>query len=169
MKNGRAFAEQKKNISLQRHCILRGFLCLDADEEVSPELRANPSPELIPLAGDGVCRSFTGAYFPARKVLFLGRWITTRGLVSRPRHDFAVESKKFRQNGKAAPEHCKIELKRTYLLGLRGDLHHYTNPTTNSYILKINYFSDIFLQRQLEAKKKWSAPAAVFRSGWRFF
>ena len=34
---------------------------------------------------------------------------------------------------------------------------------------KINFQSDNFLQRQLEAKSGWFASFVIFRSGWRFF
>jgi hypothetical protein len=51
---------------------------------------------------------------------------------------------------------------------LPGDLLHYTNPNISSYVDKINYFADLYLQRQLAEKARWSAPAAVFRAAWRF-
>ena len=51
---------------------------------------------------------------------------------------------------------------------LAGDLLHYTNPDISSYVNKINYFADLYLQRQLAENARWSAPAAVFRAAWRF-
>jgi hypothetical protein len=52
---------------------------------------------------------------------------------------------------------------------MRGDLHHYSNPTLVSHVGKISVFSDYFLQRQLERGRRWSAAEAVFRPWWRFF
>jgi glycosyltransferase involved in cell wall biosynthesis len=150
------FREQK-NIAL-RHSTMPWVLCLDADEEVSPALR-----ESIMQFFNGDQNRFAGAYFP-RKVWFLGRWITHGDWY--PDHVLRLI-----KNGGAkwegSEEHCKIEISGA-MKKLSGDLHHYTNPTINSYILKINYFSDIFLKRQLEAEKKWSPIAAVGRSAWRF-
>jgi hypothetical protein len=52
---------------------------------------------------------------------------------------------------------------------LSGDLLHYSNPDISSYVRKINYFADLYLQRQLADKARWSATAAIFRMKWRFF
>ena len=54
-------------------------------------------------------------------------------------------------------------------LELQGDLYHYSNPTMNSQLRKLEYFSDIFLQRQLDSGKRWSAISAISRGVWRFF
>ncbi len=152
------FREQK-NISLQ-HATQPWVLCLDADEEVSPELRK----AIHEFFSDGGSERFVGAYF-ARKVWFLGRWITHGDWYP----DYVMRLLK-RGAGKweGSPEHCKIELSNN-ADKLLGDLHHYTNPTINSYVQKMSYFGDIFLQRQLEAKTAWSAPSVIVRSGWRFF
>lgn len=133
-------------------------LALDADEEVSPELRA-----AIEAFFSGDHERLAGAYF-ARKVWFLGRWITHGDWY--PDHVLRL----FRRDAgrwAGSPEHCKIEL-RGAEKKLDGDLFHYTNPTIQSYVTKINYFSDIFLERQLEAKARWSAVGTIVRSAWRF-
>ncbi|MBI3417828.1 MAG: glycosyltransferase family 2 protein [Verrucomicrobia bacterium] len=133
-------------------------LALDADEEVSPELRAS-----IEAFFESGLERFAGAYC-ARKVWFLGRWITHGDWY--PDHVLRL----FRRDAgrwAGSPEHCKIEL-RGAEKKLTGDLHHYTNPTIQSYVTKINYFSDIFLERQLEAKVRWSVTGTVVRSAWRF-
>ena len=151
------FREQK-NISL-RQATQPWVLCLDADEEVSSELRES----IFQFFNGGDCQKFVGAHF-ARKVWFLGRWITHGDWY--PDHVLRLIK---RDSGQwdGSPEHCKIELKGPSEK-LRGDLHHYSNPTIADYVQKINYFSDIFLQRQLEAKTNWSAPWVIIRSGWRF-
>jgi len=150
------FREQK-NLVLQ-YATQPWVLNLDADEEVSPELRAS-----IFQFFQGDYEHFAGADF-ARKVWFMGRWIT---------HGDWYPDRVLRlfQRGKGcwggSPEHCRIELQGAKKK-LPGDLLHYTNPNINSYVQKINYFADIFLQRQLEEKVRWCACSSVFRSGWRF-
>jgi glycosyltransferase involved in cell wall biosynthesis len=151
------FREQK-NISLS-HATQPWVLCLDADEEVSPELRESIFKFFTTDAHD----RFAGADF-ARKVWFLGRWITHGDWYP----DRVLRLFK-RGAGKweGSPEHCYVKVNGE-TQKLSGDLLHYTNPTINSYIQKINYFADIFLQRQLETKKRWSAFSVVVRTGHRF-
>jgi glycosyltransferase involved in cell wall biosynthesis len=150
------FREQK-NLALS-YATLPWILALDADEEVSGELRES----IFRFFEDEPLR-FAGARF-ARKVWFLGRWITHGDW-----YPDRVLRLFLRDKGKWAgtPEHCAVEL-----LGpgttLAGDLLHYTNPDISSYVGKINYYADLFLQRQLAEKTRWSAPAAIFRAAWRF-
>ena len=151
------FREQK-NISLEA-ATQSWVLCLDADEEVSDELR-----ESIFRFFESDHDRFEGARF-ARKVWFLGRWITHGDWY--PDHVLRL-FKRGSGRWEGSPEHCKVEL-RGPVKTLVGDLHHYTNPTIHSYVQKINYFADLYLQRQLAEKKGWSAGLVIVRSAWRFF
>ena len=150
------FREQK-NLALT-YATLPWVLALDADEEVSGELR-----ESIFRFFYGGQPRFAAASF-ARKVWFLGRWIT---------HGDWYPDRVLRlfQRGKGkwagSAEHCAVEVQGEDTI-LDGDLLHYTNPDISSYVNKINYFADLYLQRQLAEKARWSAPSAVFRAGWRF-
>ncbi len=134
-------------------------LALDADEEVSPELRA------VIVAFFGDIDQYSGARFP-RKVWFIDRWIT---------------------HGDWYPDHCLRLFRRDRarwsggafvhetitcdggVATLRGDLHHYSFPTLASHVAKINPFADLFLRQQQADGARFSFPAAVFRPGWRFF
>src|SRR5258706_11405357 len=104
------FREQK-NISLG-YATQPWVLCLDADEEVSGELR-----ESIFQFFQGDHERFAGAHF-ARKVWFLGRWITHGDWY--PDHVLRLIQ---RGSGKweGSPEHCKIEV-RGESKTLSGDL-----------------------------------------------
>ena len=95
------FREQK-NISLNQS---NGpwVLCLDADEEVSLELRES----IFQFFNGGDCERYSGAYF-ARKVWFLGRWITHGDWY--PDHVLRL-IKKGSGAWEGSPEHCKIEVK----------------------------------------------------------
>jgi glycosyltransferase involved in cell wall biosynthesis len=150
------FREQK-NLALS-YTTLPWVLALDADEEVSGELR-----ESIFRFFQGDQQRFTAASF-ARKVWFLGRWIT-HGDWYPDRVLRLFQREKGKWAGSA--EHCAIEVQGASTI-LAGDLLHYTNPNISSYVDKINYFADLYLQRQLAEKARWSAPAAVFRAAWRF-
>jgi glycosyltransferase involved in cell wall biosynthesis len=150
------FREQK-NLALAC-AALPWVLSLDADEEVSPELRQS-----IIRFFEGGRQRFAGARF-ARKVWFLGRWITHGDWYpDRVLRLFRRESGKWA----GSPEHCAVEVTGETAT-LSGDLLHYTNPDIRSYVDKINYFADLYLQRQLERKAQWSAASAIFRAAWRF-
>jgi glycosyltransferase involved in cell wall biosynthesis len=153
----RGFREQK-NASLEL-ATQPWVYCIDADEEVSDELRES----IQRFFENGDTERYVGAY-SARKVWFLGRWILHGDWY--PDHVLRL-LKRGAGKWEGSPEHCKVELSGA-TRKLRGDLHHYTNPTIASYIQKINYFSDIFLQRQIEAGVRWSAAGAIVRSAWRF-
>lgn len=150
------FREQK-NLALS-HATQPWVLALDADEEVSPELRES----ILNFFSAGPER-FAGADF-ARKVWFMGRWITHGDwypdrVLRLFRRDKGIWS--------GTQEHCAVKLQGSPAT-LPGDLLHYSNPNISSYVSKINYFADLHLQRQLAEGARWSASAAVFRAGWRF-
>jgi glycosyltransferase involved in cell wall biosynthesis len=150
------FREQK-NLALS-YATQPWILALDADEEVSPELR-----HAITQFFTGPHEKFPAAEFP-RKVWFMGRWIS--------HGDWYPDRvlRLFRRDAgqwTGSPEHCHVEVQGA-CTRFTSDLFHYSNPDIRSYVQKINYFADLYLQRQLAARVRWSAPAAIFRSAWRF-
>lgn len=150
------YRDQKRFALVQ--CTQPWVLALDADEEVSPELRAD-----IFRFFEGDHDRFSGAMFP-RKVWFLGRWITHGDWYP----DWSLRL--FRRGSgqwQGSPEHDKIELDGP-CARLRGELLHYSNPTLNSHVGKIPVFADYFLRRQLEAGRKWSLAESLIRPWWRF-
>lgn len=150
----------QKNVALQL-CSQPWVLALDCDEELSDTLRAS----LIAFFAEGDDQRFTGAEM-ARKVYFLGRWIT---------HGDWYPDRKIRLFRRDAgrwggsPEHDRVELNQGAVKRLAGDLHHYSFRDMRHYISKINGFADVFLERQKEAGESWSLPATLFRPWWRFF
>jgi glycosyltransferase involved in cell wall biosynthesis len=151
------FREQKNLVG--RYASQAWILQLDADEEVSDELRQ----ELFRFF-EGEQERFAGASFP-RKVWFLGRWITHGDwypdrVLRLYRHDAG-------QWGGSA-EHCRVELNGVEKK-LSADLLHYSNPSITHYLQKFPYYTELYLQRQLAAGERWSAPAVIARSLWRFF
>jgi glycosyltransferase involved in cell wall biosynthesis len=153
----RGYRDQK-NLTLEK-VTQPWVLALDCDEELSPPLRRSIS-DFFRLGGSDRCE---GAYF-ARKVWFMERWIVHGDWY--PDHSLRLFKSHIRWSG--SPEHDKIVVDgpRTKLA---GDLHHFSNPTINHHIVKMNTFSDIFLQRQLAAGKRWSPIHTVVRPLWRFF
>lgn len=134
-------------------------LALDADEVVSDELRD----EIFDFF-DGRVGEFQGASFP-RKVWFLGRWITHGDWYpDRVTRLFRRESGVWA----GSTEHCFVDVKGA-TAKLKSDLLHYSNPDISNHLMKIPFYADIFLQRQLEAGKNWSVWPTMLRPWWRFF
>lgn len=149
----------QKNVALKL-CTQPWVLALDCDEELSSELRRS----IERFFEGGQSGSFDGGTCN-RKVWFLGRWIT-HGDWYPDRKLRLFRREKARWGG--SPEHDYIELDGRSIL-LAGDLHHYSFPSINRYIDKINVFSDVFLQRQKAEGRSWSLPANLLRPLWRFF
>jgi glycosyltransferase involved in cell wall biosynthesis len=133
------------------------LLGLDADEEVSAKLRD----EILALPAPF---SNCAAYSFPRCTFYLGRWI---------RHGdwYPDRCTRLWQKGKARSAgidpHDSLRVDGA-TAELRHDLLHYSNPNISSYVLKINYFADLHLRRQLAEKARWSAAGAIFRAAWRF-
>jgi glycosyltransferase involved in cell wall biosynthesis len=134
-------------------------LCLDADEELSDGLR-----EQIKQTIEKDDPASNGASFP-RLSKFLGRWI---------RHGDWYPDRKLRlfrrKNGRFVgdPGHDNVEVDGS-IVRLTADLLHYSYPNVNSFLDKLNGFSDAFLNKELQAGRKWSLVQNAFRPWWRFF
>ncbi len=136
-------------------------LSLDADEEVSPALRAGITAFLArPDVG-----AFAGARFP-RKVWFIDRWITHGDWY--PDYSLRLFHRDRARWGGDAFVHEKIEANGP-VATIQGDLHHYSFPTLASHVAKINPFADLFVRQQQARGGAFSLPAAIFRPAWRFF
>ncbi len=136
-------------------------LSLDADEEVSPALRAS----ITEFLQRPDVATFAGARFP-RKVWFIDRWILHGDWY--PDLSLRLFHRDRARWGGDEFVHEKVECRGPFAT-LRGDLHHYSFPTLASHVEKINPFADLFVRQQQARGKKFSALAAVFRPGWRFF
>ncbi len=141
-------------------CTMPWVLLLDCDEELSPELRAS----IIAFFDKGDAARFAGARM-ARKVWFMGRWIT-HGDWYPDRKLRLFRRDKGRCEGDAA--HDKVEVDGP-VATLDGDLHHYSFRDMRHYIGKINPFADAFLEKQKSEGARWSLAATLFRPWWRFF
>ena len=103
----------------------------------------------------------------SRLTFFLGTWI---------RHGDWYPDRKLRvfKREKAtwggSPEHDKIVLAGdgpTTLLA--GDLRHYSFKDIGHYLHKHVHYSDVFLQRERDAGKRFSLFKVIARPAWRFF
>jgi len=135
-------------------------LSLDADEEVSPALRASLTAFIAHPDRD----TFAGAKFP-RKVWFIDRWITHGDWY--PDHSLRLLDRTKARWGGDAHVHEKITTQGP-IAKLPGDLHHYSFPTLSSHVDKINLFADLFLKQKISNGGKFSALSAIMHTLWRF-
>lgn len=136
-------------------------LCLDADEEVSPELREALAaffarPDLDRLAG---------ARFP-RKVWFLDRWILHGDWY--PDHVTRLVRIGSGRWGGDEFVHERLEIDGP-VAALPGDLLHHSFPTLASHVGKMVPFADLFVRQRRAASRRFSLGEAVLRPPWRFF
>jgi len=150
---------EQKNVALS-FCTQPWVLLLDCDEELSPELRS----AILAFFESGDADRFAGAKM-ARKVWFMGRWIT-HGDWYPDRKLRLFRRDKGRSGGNAA--HDKVEVDGPVTV-LPGDLHHYSFRDMAHYIGKIKGFADAFLEKQKSEGARWSLAATLFRPWWRFF
>lgn len=136
-------------------------LCLDADEEVSPALRAS----VVSFFAQTDHAHFAGARFP-RKVWFIDRWITHGDWY--PDYSLRLIQRSRSRWGGDAFVHEKMECDGR-VAKLRGDLHHFSFPTISSHVGKITTFADLFVRQKKASGKKFSFLAALLRPNWRFF
>ena len=152
----KGFGPQKQ--SLAEKCTQPWLLNLDADEVVSPELRA----EITCLLADEKRLHAHAAYDFPRCTFCCGRWI---------RHGAWYPDRQLRlcQRGQAqwsaAPVHEKLQV--TGTIGrLRGELQHYTMDDLNHHVRKLIEYTDIFARQH--AGRKIGAWELAVRPGWRF-
>jgi glycosyltransferase involved in cell wall biosynthesis len=119
------------------------ILSLDADERVSPELKA----EIQSLGdGDPACAGFS---IP-RRVFYLGRWI---------RHSGWYPDRKVRLFRKDCAHwtgdyvHEKLNVDGG-VAKIEGDIHHFTYGSIAEHVARINVFSDLGAQKLYAKRKK---------------
>ena len=137
------------------------ILALDADEEISPTLKR----EIADFFSRCDATRYAGARC-ARKVWFLGRWITHGDWY--PDYNLRLFNRDQGQWGGDAIVHEKVEVTGP-VATLKGDLHHYSFPTLGSHVAKINPFADLFVRQKREEGRGFSLIPAVIRPIWRFF
>ena len=119
------------------------ILSLDADERLSPALRA----ELLALLPED---PGAAAFSMPRRVYYLGKWIRHSGWY--PDRKLRLFRKdRARWEGEFVHEKLAVAGE---VLRLRGDIHHLTYRSIAEHLARINQFSDLGAQKLYAAKKK---------------
>ena len=149
------YADQKNFAN--SHAAGPWILSLDADERVSPELRA----ELLKLKGE---EPDCSAFSVARRVFYLGKWIRHSGWYPDRR------LRLFRKDhahweGEYIHEKLVVAGK---IEKLRGAIHHFTYRNIGEHLARINHFSDLGAHKLYARKKKCHWYHLLFLPCFRF-
>lgn len=135
------------------------ILFLDADEEISPELRDEILAEFekgpSPYAG----------YEFRRRVYYLGRWIYHGEWY--PDYKLRLFRKdRGRSGGREPHDRVLVEgpVKR-----LRGHINHFTYDSLRDHLDSVNRFSSITAEEKFRAGERFRWRDFLFRPFWRFF
>lgn len=148
---------QQKNLAIEK---AEGdwILSLDADEELTPELKE----EIVAARSRGFDR-VDGYYLP-RRSLFLGRWIEHCGW--RPDYHLRLFKKTQGRFGGMNP-HDIVRIKGA-TARLRHSMRHYTYPSLDIYLKRMNSYTSIAAEELYKNEKRcrWRhlalSPAATF-------
>ena len=136
------------------------ILFIDADEEVSPELRD----EILAEFESGRNREFAGYEFP-RKVFFLGRWI----MHGEWWPDIKMRLYQKDRGTCAGQEPHDQVLVNGPVKRLKGCLHHYTYSDIADQARTLNKFSSISCRRMFKEGRTFRPSDLLFRPFFRFF
>ena len=149
---------EQKNFALEK-ATQPWVLSLDADEELSLDLKQSIIQFVTVDQAD-----FAGAYF-ARITWFMGRWIKHGTWY--PDHNLRLIRRGLgRWIGGAIHEKLEVD---GAIKKLSGDLMHYPYRDMKDQIIKMVGYSDLYLEQQKDAGKRWSAWGTMLRSIWFFF
>lgn len=149
---------QQKRIGLG-HCSSDWVLNLDADEELSPELRQEIEEILCGKTHNGI-----NGYYLSRVVFYLGRWWRRGGWY--PEYRLRFSRRALTTWGGRDPHEKAIVEGATRRL--RGELHHYTYISMNDQISRLNNFSSTAARTMYSAGKRASLWNLFFNPPMRF-
>lgn len=155
----KGFARQKNSSLAKAAC--RWILSLDADEEVSAELRVS----IASLFKPGQKEPELDAYTMNRRNLYMGKWIRRSGYYPDPKMRL-VRRELAEFEDRAVHE----DMKKLPRVGhLNGDLIHHAYPTLESFIEHANRYSSLGAEIVVEKRKvRFSIVDIVLRPLVRF-
>jgi (heptosyl)LPS beta-1,4-glucosyltransferase len=146
-----------KNFGLTQ-CASEWVFWLDADERVTPELRAEVEQSIASADGTIAAMSMP------RKANFLGHWIRHCGWYpGRVTRVFRRSAGKFT----TANVHERLEIDGK-ILALHEDLLHYTDPTLTVYFEKLNKYTSLAAKDLVESKRRFTWLRLVINPCWVF-
>lgn len=148
---------QQKNRAVD-HASTDWILSIDADERVTPEMRAEVERELA------MEPTVAGLSFP-RKTWYLGRWILHSGWY--PDRKLRVfDRRRARWGGENPHDHVKTDGE---VRDLEGDILHYTYRSVRHHLEVIDFFTDIAARERDRKGRRFLLPRMLFGPPFKFF
>lgn len=146
-----------KNFALEK-CTSDWIFWIDADERATPELQ-NEIQIFINSNNQDYC-----ALSMPRRANFLGKWINHCGWYPGRIIRIFRRSKGYFTDNKV---HERLEVKGK-IFRLKSDLLHYTDPTLEHYLNKLNKYTSLAAEDLVESKKKFSIIKMLVNPVWTF-
>jgi glycosyltransferase involved in cell wall biosynthesis len=134
------------------------ILSLDADEEVSPELRNRILELKQTLAEDHAYKIKRISWYLHRKI----RWCGWQNDL--PLRFFNRKTAAF--NEKAVHEGVRSK---ALINIIKEPLYHYTYPGLADHFSKINFYTSLNLEDKYRPGRKYTITGAILQGGWKFF
>ena len=130
---------------------------IDADEEVTPELKSSILEVLQK-------NPQTAGFRTSRRSFYVDKWIKYSGWKKdAPLRLFRKSKGGF--NKKEVHESIEVNGK---ISSLKGKMLHYTYPTIASHIEKMNRYAELNISKQYKPGKRYSVLGAIIRGKWKF-
>lgn len=149
---------EQKNFAIDQ-ATTEWVLCLDADERVTPELRARIEAVLAAPAADG--------YTVNRRNIYLGAWIRGGGFYP-DRKLRLFRRGRGRWGGVNPHDHVRLDPAGT-IVHLGGDLEHLTYDSIADHLKTIDYFSTIAAGEKLSRGQRLVTLQLLLNPPFKFF
>jgi glycosyltransferase involved in cell wall biosynthesis len=135
---------KQRNFALQQ-CSYQWVVCLDADERITPELKAEIEQEL-----QSTPRAY--AFVAPRKSMFINRWILHSAWYPDYRHPILFNKNKMEYKDQLVHEDIDYKGEKFYF---KGDILHYPYESIKSFINKSDFYSNLRSKEMFQEGRKF--------------
>ncbi|MDR1474527.1 MAG: glycosyltransferase family 2 protein [Endomicrobium sp.] len=135
---------KQRNFALTQ-CFNEWVICLDADERITPELKAEIEQEL-----QSTPRAY--AFVAPRKSMFINRWILHSGWYPDYRHPILFNKNKMKYKDQLVHEDIEYNGKKVYF---RSDILHYPYDSIKQFVKKSDFYTDLRSKEMFKRGKKF--------------
>ena len=135
---------KQRNFALDK-CSYEWVICLDSDERISPELKAEIENQLQNSPQRDV-------FVAPRKSMFINKWITHSGWYPDYRHPILFNKNKARYKEQLVHEDIDYKGRKYYF---KGDILHYPYDNIRQFVKKSDFYSGLRAQEMFSKGKKF--------------
>ncbi|MDR1695571.1 MAG: glycosyltransferase family 2 protein [Endomicrobium sp.] len=135
---------KQRNFALEQ-CSYDWVICLDADERISPELKAEIEDQLQKSPECGV-------FIAPRKSRFINKWIAHSGWYPDYRHPVLFDKTKAKYKDQLVHEDIDYKGRKFYF---KGDIYHYPYESIKHFTAKSDFYTDLRAEEMFAKGKKF--------------